>query len=331
MSSRCEKWSKRQFKQFACFILFTYGMTFLLWPFRYFGGENAYLFSRVIVLLPALGAMVAVRLTAEESSKLPKKYHFFFGAVALVSLGIAMGAVIAPEHPWAEASMVISQIMALVGWGVLLFENKQCRIENGLSWNRVSAKVTIGMIGLFCLLYFGRIGVSLFLGGGVQSFQQIMVNGSFAMVYLLQLLPYFFLSYLSFFGEEYGWRFFLQPLMQKRFGTRVGILLAGVLWGIWHIPMILIPSNSGSWVLIVLTQCIVCVCLGAFLGWVYLKTSNVWLVAFLHYLSNQFSLLFLPASRVGALDVNALSQLGMVFLINVCYCVPLFLKRKNSQ
>ena len=51
------------------------------------------------------------------------------------------------------------------------------------------------------------------------------------------LIPLFFLSFSAFFGEEYGWRFFFQPLLQKRFGLKGGVLILGVLWGLWHLPL----------------------------------------------------------------------------------------------
>ena len=41
---------------------------------------------------------------------------------------------------------------------------------------------------------------------------------------------------IIFFGEEYGWRYYLQPVLQKRFGLRAGVIILGVVWGLWHIP-----------------------------------------------------------------------------------------------
>ena len=36
------------------------------------------------------------------------------------------------------------------------------------------------------------------------------------------------------FGEEYGWRFFLQPRLQKKFGEIGGVVLLGIIWAVWH-------------------------------------------------------------------------------------------------
>jgi membrane protease YdiL (CAAX protease family) len=44
-------------------------------------------------------------------------------------------------------------------------------------------------------------------------------------------------------GEEIGWRGFALPRLQNRFGPLVASLIVGLLWGIWHAPSALDPSN----------------------------------------------------------------------------------------
>lgn len=42
---------------------------------------------------------------------------------------------------------------------------------------------------------------------------------------------------LGSFGEELGWRGFLQPQLQGRFGFWAGTVATGLLWGAWHIQV----------------------------------------------------------------------------------------------
>ena len=41
----------------------------------------------------------------------------------------------------------------------------------------------------------------------------------------------------SLFGEEYGWRGYLQEILQIRFGKRIGVILLGIIWELWHFPI----------------------------------------------------------------------------------------------
>lgn len=42
--------------------------------------------------------------------------------------------------------------------------------------------------------------------------------------------------------EEFGWRGFLQPLLRRRFSVLVSSLIVGVVWGIWHLPALVLPG-----------------------------------------------------------------------------------------
>ena len=87
-------------------------------------------------------------------------------------------------------------------------------------------------------------------------------------------------------GEEYGWRYYLQPLMQKRFGIRGGVLVLGVVWGIWHLPIDLFYYTQDSQLLMVIAQQITCIALGIYLAYAYMKTDNIWVPIALHFMNN---------------------------------------------
>jgi len=83
------------------------------------------------------------------------------------------------------------------------------------------------------------------------------------------------------FGEEFGWRAYLQPKLICLMDNRKAILLSGVIWGVWHWPVILLGHNYGltypgaPW-LGPLAMVWFCIVIGTFIGWVSLKGGSVW-------------------------------------------------------
>lgn len=57
-------------------------------------------------------------------------------------------------------------------------------------------------------------------------------EGHISLVAILSTLGILFIGAL---GEELGWRGYLQPLLETELSMVVSAVMAGVLWGIWHI------------------------------------------------------------------------------------------------
>jgi membrane protease YdiL (CAAX protease family) len=96
-----------------------------------------------------------------------------------------------------------------------------------------------------------------------------------------------FLGLMIAFGEEYGWRGYLQTELQ-RLGRIPGTALLGVIWGIWHWPVIWMGYNfPGQPILGSLLMVIWCIELAFFLAYAVYKSKGVWTAAYLHALNNQ--------------------------------------------
>ena len=50
--------------------------------------------------------------------------------------------------------------------------------------------------------------------------------------------PFLFILLFIALGEEPGWRGFLQPRLQDRFGPIAGTLLLAAVWALWHLPLL---------------------------------------------------------------------------------------------
>jgi membrane protease YdiL (CAAX protease family) len=81
-------------------------------------------------------------------------------------------------------------------------------------------------------------------------------------------------------GEEFGWRAYLQPKLLP-LGERKTFLWMGLIWGVWHAPVIAMGYNYGyqypgaPWAGILLFIWVSFV-LGTFFGWATLRSQSVW-------------------------------------------------------
>jgi membrane protease YdiL (CAAX protease family) len=85
--------------------------------------------------------------------------------------------------------------------------------------------------------------------------------------------------------EEIGWRAWLIPQLAGRIGARRAVVVSAVVWGIWHMPFALAGISFVPGVPILLTAIILPVGIigtGLVLGWLWVRTQSVWLVALAH-------------------------------------------------
>jgi membrane protease YdiL (CAAX protease family) len=128
------------------------------------------------------------------------------------------------------------------------------------------------------------------------------VSMPIGLVVLLQVLagltvgPVF--NVLATIGEEAGWRGYLLPRLLAHFGFWPALIGHGVVWGVWHAPIIwLLGHNYPARPHLGTPHFVVfCVLLGIVFGWLQLASRSVWAPALAHGV------------------VNAMAGLPMLFL-----------------
>lgn len=95
-------------------------------------------------------------------------------------------------------------------------------------------------------------------------------------------------------GEEIGWRGYLLQKLCKQFSVQKSIIISGIIWGIWHAPMIAMGHNYGTgyvgapWAGI-FAMIIFCVAMGSYLSYLTIKTKSVIPAGIAHSAINAFA------------------------------------------
>lgn len=149
------------------------------------------------------------------------------------------------------------------------------------------------------------------------------------------------LNAISTFGEEFGWRGYLQPKLMP-LGGRKAVLLTGLIWGIWHWPVILMGYNYGldyfgAPILGLVGMVWFTLVIGVLLGWVTIKTNNVWPAVIGHGALNGIAalgLLFVqgePSTLLGPTPVGLIGGLGFTILALILFFHPTALEPKLEE
>ena len=307
--------SAPNWKQVGVFLGLTFGLTFLLDLFLYLSGGydvqsgNTMLLLQVQMLIPATVAIVLQLFAFRESriyhlQELPRRFFFFYLAFAAIFFALAVSVLLVPNQMWASVASVLTLLLSVGGLVFVvilrLVAGREAFQRAGLAGGKVWHYLLFGlalvllyglMTGLNALFGLGQaVDIQAMLqqaAGGQATGMEALPPGVLVLISGVQsvlLAP--ILGLLIAFGEEYGWRGYLQGELIKM-GKARGILLVGVIWGLWHAPVIMMGHNyPGYPVLGILVMTLYTIGLGFFLGYAVLKSGSVWLAAFLHALNN---------------------------------------------
>lgn len=105
----------------------------------------------------------------------------------------------------------------------LIYKSLPAQIN--LNFNKLIFTKSLFAIILPIILF----AVSFFIGKQIGLNVKITEN-------LSKLIPVMILGMIiGAFGEEVGWRSFLQPILEKKYSILLASIIVGIIWGLWHI------------------------------------------------------------------------------------------------
>jgi len=142
---------------------------------------------------------------------------------------------------------------------------------------------------------------------------------------------------LGTFGEEFGWRGFLQPRLDPM-GAVASLVLVGVIWGFWHAPIILLGHNyPDAPVLGVFLFVPFCVIWSILLGATRRWTGSLWPAALGHGAINAsagfIAMVIAAGEELDAIWVSPVGISGMIlpFLLAAVVVIALVLRPGTTE
>ena len=202
--------------------------------------------------------------------------------------------------------LLLSVVMFAPLLGVLLSGNTL----SGMGWKpRLKGKIKLLLIAWFLPAVLTAIGATLYFAvcpghfdmsgeylaavAGPAVLEQLDAQGLTYPLYILisvvGCLTYApLINMILAVGEEAGWRGFLYPQLKAKFGKRQGWLIGGIIWGIWHWPVIWLigyeygTDYAGFPIVGMLIFCIFTTVVGILCDWLYEKTDCIWIPSIFH-------------------------------------------------
>ncbi|MBP1584094.1 MAG: CPBP family intramembrane metalloprotease [Lachnospiraceae bacterium] len=320
---KMERFGKDNVKKMVIFLLIAFGVDFLMMPVMYLGFQKDIDLSVFLVaqmMYPACGVVLA-KLTSYNEGKLPKFSYITILITGAVTLILAVLNVVTPASIDANGTtmtvpFLIANYVIIVGTILMIIAlsvtGKEQRENAGFRFHKPGKSVLF--MALFFVLYFARVLIICIIAGitegdmagAMSELTQVFTAEGQGFLWLNVVInaP---LTFIMFLGEEYGWRYFLQPVMQKKFGVLPGTILLGIAWGFWHVGADFLYYSDGTGIQMLCAQMVTCISLGIFFGYAYMKTNNIWVPVMMHYLNNNLIMVLSGDATTEAMQGSVVS------------------------
>jgi uncharacterized protein len=269
--------------------------------------------SRGILAFIGIACALSVALSlligltgGHESALIPLSYlSMFLPAIAVLFVTLVMNE--PPRIRWNSFPIRFLPVALFLIPGVLhsVMLPLTRRIEGGLQWQNWLTQEPDG----------------LYHAPASRGWGALTIQGLVTHIVLNAVIGLTVVTFLALF-EEVGWRAWLLPRLVSRMGARRAVVSTSIVWALWHVPFQLSGIQHVDGVSpLALSLAVVpgTMAAGLILGWLWLYTESIWLVAIAHGASNnwgQYAFKYIKDS--GAPDTDmAVLRAGSLALLSV--------------
>lgn len=257
----------------------------------------------------------------KERGKQKKEIKLFLGITIIVS-AVLEGLIIGTGEMYYAAFLMWTPALA-AGITKFVYFRKE---KNALLFRRCKIRYLLIALGLpflylsipYCM-YWMMNPSSMQVAWSIRMIPEMVIGILTAMVTTL--------------GEEIGWRGFLVPRLAVWIGVKKALLLSGLIWGVWHCPLLL----SGMYMpgvpvwyavpmfLIIITS------VGILIGMITLRSKSVWPAVLMHAVHNSLDQNILAAGTVGESKIYFVSETGIItaLIVAVLAIGMLYMKKQR--
>ncbi len=276
---KCISEKLKSIDEILLFLLFLAGFVIILTIPMICTG-NILRHGMVQAITPAMSAMLVLKIKNKDYPKKIFDTFLFFG-------GIAILLVIIDGFDYLD-TLNITQVGLLLLWLIVLIliisEKKEVLIKYNLNGGNLK-KVIISL-----LLYIAFIHIEIMImliPTGKSKDLSLFLSTYNIMDYINMFIYLSLFQSVYLFGEEYGWRAFLQSRLQDKFGKKIGVLILGPIWGLWHINLWFFRNVTPALLITIIISYIVnCAFSSVIYAYIYEKTNTFWSAVLIHIASN---------------------------------------------
>jgi membrane protease YdiL (CAAX protease family) len=156
-------------------------------------------------------------------------------------------------------------------------------LKRSFDYKRITGKIWyVPIFFLMPIIYVSTLGLMSLIG--------IPIPESTVPIIATPIL--FLIFFIMALGEEVGWQGYTFDPMEKRWNTLNASIVLGIIWAIWHIPLLVLynPAGGSLWIA---GQCILMVVMRVLIVWIFNNTGkSVFATILIHAVDNVYLIIF---------------------------------------